>query len=130
MLDYLEIKYRRIEGADLKFKKEKFKKVFPNLAKELDLDENKIKINSLRTDIQTTEKAVSKRFVHYTPDVVDFIRRCSTEEQAEEIIVYMEQKGEINWEYAERLRKQLKSNGLKSFGCKKEEHYYLTRGEI
>jgi len=112
------------------FDKEKFRKLFPNLAKELESEENKITINSVRTDIQTGEKAASERFVHYMPDVIDFIRRCDTEEQAEEIIAYMEKRGEIRKQYAERLRRQLKDKGVRSFGPKKEENYYFKHGEL
>lgn len=113
----------------MEFDKETFKKLFPNLSKELDSDENKVSINSVRTDIQTGEKASSKRFTRYMPDVIDFIRRCDTEEQAEEIIAYMEKRGEIGMQYAEKLRKQLKQKGVRSFGPKKEENYYLKHGE-
>jgi len=109
--------------------KETFKKLFPNLVKELESDKNKVAINSVRTDIQTGERATSKRFIHYTPDVIDFIRRCDTEQQAEEIIDYMEKKGEIQKQYAKRLRKQLKEKGVRSFGPKKEENYYFKHGE-
>jgi len=109
--------------------KETLKKLFPNLAKELDSDEHKVAINSVRTDVQTGEEASSKRFVHYTPDVVDFIRRCDREEQAEEVITYMEKRGEIKKEYADKLRKQLKEKGVRSFGPKKEENYYFKHGE-
>ena len=113
----------------MEFDKRTFKKTFPNLAKELGSSEQKTSINSVRTDIQTGEKAVSKRFVHYMPDVIDFIRRCDTEEQAEEIVAYMEKRGEIKKQYAEKLRKQLKEKGVRSFGPKKEENYYLQHGE-
>jgi len=115
---------------NLEFDKEAFKKKFPNLAKELESDENKVSVNSVRTDVQTGEGAASERFVHYTPDVIDFIRRCDTEEQAEEIIAYMEKRGEIEKQYAERLRKQLKDKGVRSFGPKKEENYYLKHGQL
>jgi len=114
----------------LGFDKEAFKKMFPNLAKELESDENKVSVNSVRTDVQTGEGAASERFVHYMPDVIDFIRRCDTEEQAEEIIAYMEKRGEIVKQYAERLRKQLKDKGVRSFGSKKEENYYLKHGQL
>ena len=110
--------------------KETFKKMFPNLAKELESDENKVSLNSVRTDERTGENATSERFVHYMPDVIDFIRRCDTEEQAEEIIAYMEKRGEIEKQYAERLRKQLKDKGVRSFGPKKEENYYLKHGQL
>jgi hypothetical protein len=110
--------------------KEALKKMFPNLAKELVIEENKIPINSIRTDIPTGEKATSRNFVHYMPDVIDFIRRCDTNEQAEEIIAYMERRGEIGKQYAAKLRSQLKDKGVRSFGSKKEEDYYLKHGEL
>lgn len=110
--------------------KEKFKKMFPNLAEELKTSESKVAVNSMRTDTQSGEKAVSEKFVHYVPDIIDFIRRCGTEEQAEEIITYMEKKGEIEKQYAEKLKKQLKENGVRSFGSKKEENYYFKHGDV
>jgi hypothetical protein len=111
--------------------KDSFKKMFPNLAKELQSEENKISVNSVRTDPHTGEKAVaSERFVHYMPDVIDFIRRCDTREQAEEIIAYMEKRGEIDRQYAARVREQLEQKGVRSFGPKKEEGYYLSHGEL
>ena len=108
--------------------KETFKKLFPNLATELESDKNKVAINSVRTDTQTGEKAHSRNFVNYIPDVIDFIRRCDTVQQAEEIIAYMEKRKEITKQYAKKLRKQLKEKGLRSFGPKKEENYYLKHG--
>lgn len=110
--------------------REAVKRLFPNLAKELELDENRVPVNSIRTDSPTGEKAVSESFVHYMPDIVDFIRRCDTGQQAEEIISYMEKRGEIDKEYADRLREQLKSKGVRSFGSKKESEYYLKHGDL
>lgn len=113
----------------MEFDKETFKKMFPNLAKEMESSEQKMTINSIRTDAQIGEKAVSPdRFANYMPDVIDFIRRCDTEEQAEEIIAYMEKRGEIGNKYAEKLRKQLREKGVRSFGPKKEADYYLKHG--
>ncbi|MEM2394694.1 MAG: DUF2095 family protein [Candidatus Bathyarchaeia archaeon] len=112
----------------MEFDRETFRKLFPNLAREMEGGENKVALNSVRTDIQAGEKAASKRFIHYDPDVIDFIRRCDTEEQAEEIIAYMEKRGEIGKEYASKLRRQLREKGVRSFGPKKEENYYLKHG--
>jgi hypothetical protein len=75
------------------------------------------------------EKAVSKGFSHYMPDAIDFIRRCDTQGQAEEIITYLERRGEIEKQYAAKLREQVKEKGLRSFGPKKENDYYLKHGE-
>jgi len=113
----------------MEFNKESLKKMFPNLAKELESEENKVDIRSVRTDTGTGENAASERFAHYVPDVIDFVRRCDNEKQAEEIIAYLEKRGELERQYAERLRKQLKEKGVRSFGPKKEADYYLKHGE-
>lgn len=111
------------------FDKESLKKMFPNLAEELDGDDNIIPINSVRTDTRNGENASSKDYVHYEPDVIDFIRRCNMSKQAMEIIDYMEKRGEIKKRFAAKLRKQLKDKGLRSFGPEKEHDYYLRHGE-
>jgi len=113
----------------VEFDKEKFKKMFPNLAEELESSDSKIAINSVRSNAETGEKVASGRFLHYTPDVIDFIRRCDTAEQAAEIIDYMEERGELSKKDAEKLRIQLKEKGLRTFGSKKEENYYFKHGD-
>jgi hypothetical protein len=110
--------------------KKSFKKMFPNLSKELELEDSKVAINSVRTDSETAENAIPDKFCHYNPTLVDFIRRCDTNAQAEEIIAYLEKRGEVTTEYAEELRQQLKKEGVRSFGAKKEENYYFKQGGI
>ena len=122
--DLLTYSKRRLE-----IEKETLKRMFPNLMKELGIEESKVGINSVRTDTQSGERAVSRSFIHYMPDVIDFIRRCDTNKQAQEIIDYMEKNGEIEKQYAAKLRKQLEEQGLRSFGSKKEADYYLKHGE-
>jgi len=107
--------------------KERFRKMFPYLAKEMEAKEYKISITSVRSDIQTGEEAASRKFADYMPDVIDFLRRCDNEQQAEEIIGYLERRREISHDYAKRLRKQLKEKGVRSFGSKKEDDYYLKQ---
>ena len=107
--------------------KRKFRKMFPNLSEELETGNCKTEINSVRSDSKSAEKAVSKRFTNYSPDVIDFIRRCDRVEQAEEIICYLEKRQEISPEYAKKIRKQLKQKGVRSFGSKKEDDYYLKQ---
>jgi hypothetical protein len=114
----------------MEFEKERFKRMFPKLAKEIGSSKQKTAINSVRMDAHAGEKAASKDFTHYMPDVIDFIRRCETEKQAEEIVAYMEKRGEIRKQYADRLRKQLREKGVRSFGPKKKEGYYFNRGGL
>jgi len=110
--------------------KKSFKKMFPNLSKELELGDSKVAIDSVRTEIDEAEKTVTDKFHNYNPTIVDFIRRCDTEVQAKAIIAYLEKRGELTKEYAEKLRKQLKRKGVRSFGPKKEENYYFKKGGL
>ena len=121
------------------------KKMFPNLINELEGSENKVSIDAVRADpskaeadlddsdevmLAEAENALPDKFRHYNPTIVDFIRRCDTKAQAEEIIDYMHKRGEVTDEYACEIRAQLKKKGLRSFGPKKEENYYFKQGGI
>ena len=97
--------------------KAKFKKLFPSLAKELDNEEAVVKIN------QATPGG-DRKWAGHDPDAIDFIRRCSTEKEALEIISYLENKGELTVENAADLREQLKNEGLESFGSHKDKDFY------
>lgn len=98
--------------------------MFPNLAEEMETEENQVRISSVRSDLRTGERASAKRFDNYIPDAVDYIRRCDNEKQAHEIIDYLERRHEIAVEYAHKLRKQLRAKGVRSFGPKKQDDYY------
>ena len=86
--------------------KKSLKKMFPHLYKELETGEVKVPIDAVRKNAEAIENAeceeeefeptvLSDKLRHFNPSAVDFIRRCDTEAQAEEIIAYLEKKGEI-----------------------------------
>jgi len=112
--------------------KERFRRLFPNLAREMEgaNANSKITITSVRSNVESGEIVASQNFKGYNPDVIDFLRTCDNEEQADEIIDYLERRGEISREYASQLRRQLKEKGVRSFGSKKEDGYYLKRGGL
>ena len=88
--------------------KEKFKETFPRLYEEISNDEGTISIKGVRhVDPDTIIDELSN------PDVISFIRRARTEEEALEIINFCEH------------RKQLKEKGLRSFGPYKPPGYYF-----
>ena len=107
--------------------RKRFRRMFPHLAQELESGEGGVAIDSVRSDLQTGEKISSRQFASYMPDVIDFLRRCDTEKQAEEVICYLERRGEISPDYAKRLKEQLKEKGVRSFGSRKGDDYYLKR---
>ena len=99
--------------------KKDFKKRFPKLANELDSGEGKADIQ-----FKVAKPKSSRKFAGYDPNAVDFIRRCKTEDQAYEIIEYLEKREEITKEQAEDLCKKLREEGIKSFGRTKETGHY------
>ena len=102
--------------------KEDFKEKYPNISKEFD-GKGTIKINAVRTSAREAEKLAHSKH-GYEPTVVDYIRRCGTDEQALEIIDYLKSRGEIEDDYAKRLRKQLAEHGLGSFGKRRKPGCY------
>ena len=103
--------------------KKKFRELFPHLADELvngksiaDLEDETIK--------QKRTLNTNRRWEGYDPDIIDFIRRCETPEQAAKIIDYMSNEGETSSEMAEKLKRQLEEEGVRSFGKLKETGYY------
>ena len=98
--------------------REELRRRFSNVMREVDERRSAVRIGAVRTEKEAAEKAAHS--VHgYEPTAVDFIRRCDTDEQALEIINFLEVKGDIDSSYAKRLREQLVRQGLRSFGKKK-----------
>lgn len=107
-----------------RMEKEIFKKFFPHLTEEMENGVSKVKLGDTEEDEGEGAPANSRKWADHEPDVVDFIRRCETAEQAREIIEYMEAKWEITSDRATKLRRQLKDEGLESFGSRKDEGFY------
>jgi hypothetical protein len=116
--------------SPVEFERERIRRMFPRLAEEIETGENKVEVKSVLRDTQTRDASSSRKFDHYNPDVIDFIRRCDTESQASEVIAFMEKRGEIDKIYAKELRNRLKEQGVRSFGSKKEVDYYSKHGEL
>jgi hypothetical protein len=110
--------------------KKRFKEKFPHLAEEIEDKANRIEIIGVRSNTKPNKKTPPSGYNGYEPDAIDFLRRCDNEEQAQEIIRYLEHKREISQSHAARLRKQLKEKGVRSFGTKKGEDYYLKKAGL
>ncbi len=100
----------------------KIKKMFPHLAKEIEDGVMTFPIGGIRWSHRSNNFDELRN-----PDVISFIRRCKTVQEAEEVIAFMEARGEISHEYAKQLRKQLKESGLRSFGEYKAPGYYFRK---
>jgi len=99
---------------------DELRKKFPHILKELE-DEG-LPITGVRVDDIPSGAVSDHQAVE--PSIIDFLRRCSDEEAALEIIAFMESQKQIGEDYAKKLRAQLLKRGLRSFGSKKEQGHY------
>ncbi|MEM1575668.1 MAG: DUF2095 family protein [Nitrososphaerota archaeon] len=106
---------------------EEFKKNFPNLYREIIKKKMSLRIDSIRTKEGEKNFEEVEKHETYMPTAIDYLRRCENDKEGEEVISYLENKGEISHEYAEELRTQLREKGIRSFGSKKEDGYYLKK---
>ncbi|MBE0525464.1 DUF2095 domain-containing protein [Candidatus Thorarchaeota archaeon] len=107
---------------------EEFRRNFPALSTELEEgNTQEFIIDGVRTVSEESESKEEEK-IDYTPDVVDYIRRCDTLTQANEIVDFLAKQGEISEGQAKAIKSQLKSDGIRSFGAKKEKDHYLHHG--
>jgi hypothetical protein len=99
--------------------KKQFREKYPHIAQEVETGKSLVDI-----DFDEDEEKTERKYAGYDPTALDFIRRCKTKEQAEEIINYLEKRKELEKIEADELRKILKKNGLKAFGPAKSISYY------
>ncbi|ASJ11016.1 hypothetical protein A3L12_06720 [Thermococcus sp. P6] len=108
------------------YERDEFEERFPALARELE-DEG-LEIEAYRTGEDETSGEEPVDFSGYRPTVIDFLRRCETDDEAMEIINWMEDRGEITHEMAKDLRLTLVRKGVRAFGPKKEWGWYERHG--
>jgi len=104
---------------------EELKKQFPNLADEL--KRKKMQLKLIAPETKNGREKRTEVLSGYLPDVFDYLRRCSTAEEAKEILIYLEKRGEISKEFFLELKSGLEKKGIRSFGPKKEFGYYLRK---
>jgi hypothetical protein len=103
--------------------KNEFRKMCPKLWQELEGNTSVLRLK----DIGGID---ADKFRGYMPTVIDYLRRCDTGEEAERTISYLLAEGEITSQCAEDLRKQLRERGLRSFGSKKDDGFYLREAGL
>ena len=80
-----------------------FRRDFPALSKELEEGNTQsFKIDGVRTMSEEPDSNAEKPT--FTPDVVDYIRRCDTLAQAEEIVDFLTKQGELSPSQAKAIK--------------------------
>jgi hypothetical protein len=101
----------------MEWDKERFRKMFPSLYKEIKDGVMEVKLKDLYRD----------PWRNYLPSPEDFIARARNQKEAEEIIDYLERIGEISREKASELREKLMKGGIEAFGERRTPGYYFRK---
>ena len=122
-------------GLNISYDKKELESFMPNLISEISEKEKGLKIDAINYQIEEVDKKPVQIPQSCIPDeltnpgAIDFIRRCTNDEQAFEILEYLLKRKEISFKDYERYKNQiLQENGLKklieeSGGFKKPGYY-------
>ena len=123
------------DGLKISYDKEELDEFFPHLVKEISGNQKSIKIDSVEMEVETNLKKKYQEYKNtypeelYNPGAVDFIRRCTTQEEALNILDYLLKRKEISTNDYKSFKKHiLKENGLEDLinkhgGVKKPGYY-------
>ena len=108
------------DGLKISYDKEELDEYFPHLIKEISGNQKSIKINSVEMEIESyTVHNSQESYPSYpkeliNPSTIDFIRRCTTNEEALNILDYMLERKKIsNVDYNSLKSQILEEDGLK-----------------
>lgn len=95
-----------------------FKKLFPAILRELEESES--------SQLEEPEPTINEEPLRgFMPGPEDYIKRCTTDEEALNVIAFLKERGEITEEEFEKFRRQICETGVRSFGPLRQEGYYL-----
>ena len=122
-------------GLNISYDKKELEKFMPSLISEISKKDKSLKIDSVKYNVEQIEKksdhiiqsSIPNELIN--PGAIDFIRRCTTTEEAFEILDYLLRRRELsNQEYKEYKKKISQEGGLHKFieecgGFKKPGYY-------
>ena len=96
-----KVKIKESNGLKISYNKDEFNKKFPHLIEEISLKKKSIPIDSFKMDVeqdhdeklQKTDNLYPNEL--YNPSTVDFLRRCTKNEEAMNILNYLLKRNEI-----------------------------------
>lgn len=133
-----KIKVENKEGLTIFYNKKELNEFFPHLTKEVFEKKKSIKMEGIdeeiEQDVKENDQIINQSYPNelYNPGVIDFIRRCTTKEEAIDILEYLLKRNEINNEdYSKFKSIIIQENGLVKFinesGGLKRPGYYMRK---
>ena len=126
-----KLKVENEEGLTVSYEKDELKERFPHLITEIAGNKKSLKIDSIENNTDLTQLKVEKPYPDelINPSVIDFLRRCTNNNEALSILDYLLKQEEISEKDYNSFKNQiLKGEGLKIFidkhGGFKSHGYY------
>ncbi|MFX1418866.1 MAG: DUF2095 family protein [Promethearchaeota archaeon] len=136
--DSKKVKIEESNGLKISYNKDELTRNFPYLIKEISLKKKTMHIDSFKMDLEQEheEKFQKSNTLYpnelYNPSAIDFLRRCTKNEEAINILVYLLKRNEITKrDYNKYIAIISKEGGLKRLidesGGLKRPGYYLRK---
>ncbi len=136
--DVKKVKIEEENGLNISYNKDEFNKQFPHLIEEISSKKKLVQINSFKMngeqDPEELPKESHKLYPNelYNPGAIDFLRRCTKNEDAISILDYLMKRNEISKkDYCNYRNIISQEGGLKrlidEYGGLKQSGYYMKK---
>jgi len=138
-----KIKVENKEGLTVSYDKDELKEKFPHLATEIVGKKKSVKIDSIEnnTILKQSEAEISNPDELRNPSAIDFLRRCTNNDEALNILDYLLKKKEISEKDYNSFKNQIiegeglnkfieKHGGFKGHGYYESKYRDLTRRKL
>lgn len=126
------------KGLNIAYDRKELKKFYPHLMEEIVDKKKSIKIDSFKTQFELGSEESKSHQRNYlpleiiNPGAIDFIRRCTKNEEAIEILDYLLKRNEISSEEYNRFKNEIMMDGglrnlIKKYGGPKNSGYYIDK---
>ncbi|MFX1315883.1 MAG: DUF2095 family protein [Promethearchaeota archaeon] len=131
---FKKVKIKDNNGLEISYDKSELDEYLPHLMSEVSKSKKSLKIDSVKFKLEKESEEIqnSNKFYPeelYNPKAIDFIRRCTYDEEAIEILDYLLRRKELSSEEYKLFKNQIsKKDGLKNLieehgGFKKPGYY-------
>lgn len=136
--DLKKVEIEESNGLKISYDKDELNKQFPHLIEEISTRKKSIKINSIDMDgeQENEEKPQESNNLYpnelFNPGVIDFLRRCTKNEEAINILDYLMERNEITQQDYSRYENIISQEGglkqiIDEYGGLKRPGYYMRK---
>ena len=124
---------KKENGLTINYNKNQFDENYPHLLNEITGKRKFIKIDSIQTTLNTdnSHSDINHPRELVNPGVIDFIRRCTTKEEALRILDFLVKREELSKPDYDSYKNQIRKEGINNFiekhGGFKSPGYYEKR---